>query len=341
MSKTDNVDLIERYIYDVTRRLRPDMREDIGEELRTLIEDMAEEQSVEEILQELGEPAGLARKYRGDKDSLISGEYYDMYWLIMKIVLICAGAGLVVSQIISSVVQVFSDGYEALTHYREYLEAGLGFSIIVGALLEIFAIITIVFILLEKYKVKINQEGMAWSIEKLPEIPAEESIIKKTSMIVEIVFSVLFAVLYVAVPHLMGAWIMPAGENAGIRTIPIFNLVIWYQVLPLLLLTTALGILNSIVKLVQGCYNITVMIVTVVCNTVSFILSVIVFKGYSVWNPDFGPALEKVMQATIQSEGDWQVYWNTPMVSNVVLLILAAIFILDTGVIAYRTIKNR
>ncbi len=341
MSRTDNQDLIERYVYDVTRRLPEGMRKDIGEELRTLIEDMAEEQDVEAILKELGSPARLARKYRGDKDSLISGEYYDLYWMIVKITLICTGAGLVISQIVSGVVKAFTNRYDAAAIYNEYLEAGLGVTTIFGILLQLFAVITIIFILLEKYKVKIEYDGMGWTPQDLPEIPAKEMIIKKSSMIVDIVFSVLFAVLYVSAPHLMGVWVTAAGKNNVIQTIPIFNLVIWYQVLPLLLVATVLGILKSIVKLVQGCYNITVMIATAVCNIISFVLSAVVLKGYPIWNPDFKASLEEVLQTAIKTDGELRIYWDTSAISNVILIILAFSFILETGIAAYKALKNR
>lgn len=45
-------EMIERYIFEVTRRVPQDMREEIGLELRTLIDDMCteEQSSVEEVL---------------------------------------------------------------------------------------------------------------------------------------------------------------------------------------------------------------------------------------------------------------------------------------------------
>lgn len=56
-------EMIERYIFEVTRRVPQDMREEIGLELRTLIDDMCteEQSSVEEVLQKLGSPAELTK----------------------------------------------------------------------------------------------------------------------------------------------------------------------------------------------------------------------------------------------------------------------------------------
>ena len=105
--------LIERYLYDVVRRLPEKQRKDIEEELRTLIEDMLEErpgdggaEEVEAVLSELGDPAKLAMKYRGEEAHLIGGEYYPIYCQILKLVLICVGVGVAISAVVHWIVQL-------------------------------------------------------------------------------------------------------------------------------------------------------------------------------------------------------------------------------------------
>ena len=105
--------LIERYLYDVVRRLPEKQRKDIEEELRTLIEDMLEErkgdggaEEVEAVLSELGDPAKLAMKYRGEEAHLIGGEYYPIYCQILKLVLICVGVGVTISAVVHWIVQL-------------------------------------------------------------------------------------------------------------------------------------------------------------------------------------------------------------------------------------------
>ena len=62
MSEMTMREMIERYVYDVVRRLPQSQREDISRELRTLIDDMMEEradngrteqENAEEVLKEL------------------------------------------------------------------------------------------------------------------------------------------------------------------------------------------------------------------------------------------------------------------------------------------------
>ena len=102
-------DIIDRYIYDVVRRLPPNQRQDIERELRSLIEDMLESgpenRNVEDVLKELGNPLDLARQYRGDSQYLIGPENFDSYTFVLKIVLICC----LVSAVVSGIVQSVSD----------------------------------------------------------------------------------------------------------------------------------------------------------------------------------------------------------------------------------------
>ncbi|MBQ9123009.1 MAG: hypothetical protein IJY10_05890 [Lachnospiraceae bacterium] len=114
-------ELIERYVYDVVRRLPEKQRQDIKEELITLIEDMLEErldngrsekENIEAVLRELGSPATLADKYRGDSGCLISGEYYSVYIQVLKIVIICVAVGMLIAACFSFFVKSIEPGMQ-------------------------------------------------------------------------------------------------------------------------------------------------------------------------------------------------------------------------------------
>lgn len=77
-----NNDLIERYIYAVTKYLPRKNKDDIKEELTGLISDMLDERcgdlpptekDVRVVLAELGNPTDLAAKYSPDKDGSLIG----------------------------------------------------------------------------------------------------------------------------------------------------------------------------------------------------------------------------------------------------------------------------
>ena len=89
-------DLIERYLYAVTKRMNPKIREDVKNELSCLIEDMLmercgdvvpTEKDIRVVLTELGTPQELYIKYSGDGDKCLIGQpYYSTYLFVMKIV---------------------------------------------------------------------------------------------------------------------------------------------------------------------------------------------------------------------------------------------------------------
>ena len=73
-------ELMERYIYQVVRRLPREQRREVSLELQELISDMADVAgSMEEALEKLGNPAEFAKKYQDDTHHLIGPEYYDTY----------------------------------------------------------------------------------------------------------------------------------------------------------------------------------------------------------------------------------------------------------------------
>ena len=104
-------DLIERYLYAITRRLPAKQRADVAEELRTLISDMLDERcgnlpptakDVRVVLTELGTPGEVVRKYTADEDACLIGQpYYAQYLYVLKIVLACVAGGMLVAGALS------------------------------------------------------------------------------------------------------------------------------------------------------------------------------------------------------------------------------------------------
>lgn len=84
--------IIERYIYAVTKRLPEKMREEVKEELTANINDMLPknptEEQIDKVLHQLGHPRVLAKNYRGEDRYLISPLYFDDYIQTLKIVAI-------------------------------------------------------------------------------------------------------------------------------------------------------------------------------------------------------------------------------------------------------------
>ena len=104
-------DIIERYIYAVTKSMSYKIRKDVSNEIRTLIDDIIKERfsnssyeikDIKNILIEIGNPYELAYKYDTDYNKCLIGyPYYIYYKLILKIVLSSTLLGVIVSSIIN------------------------------------------------------------------------------------------------------------------------------------------------------------------------------------------------------------------------------------------------
>lgn len=341
-------ELVERYVYDVTRRINEKQRKDIGEELRSLIEDMilekladAEEnievagkpddEIVREVLTQMGDPAKLARKYRGEEEHLIGGEYFNMYWLVLKIVLICTTVGYVISGIVAAFVgAVETDGttriiLDEIAHYMD----------LPGVLISAFGSVTLIFALMERAKVKLG-DTIKWNIEKLPLVPGRKNEIKRSDCIVDIVFDVLFISVFAFAPTVLGLWIV---ENEQTICIPIFNIEIWSTLLPIFIISFLAGIVKEVVKLLEGCYNRIVLITSLATSAVSAVCTILLFKGFALWNPNFVIQLKEVYDVKAFSTGDIVIYFGDARMNTIFMTVVLLGIGIDVIVTVCKTIR--
>jgi hypothetical protein len=278
-------DLIERYIYAVTRHLPLKMRSDVEKELDGLISDMLEERcgdilpsekDIRVVLTELGTPGELAAKYSGtENQSLISGIYFLIYKRVLKIVLPIAAVGIA----FAGVLALFLEWEPAPNPYLLFGQViGQIFGGIIGGAIQAFAIITIIFVILERKKVVFNDGDM---FSHLPPIPQKNARIKPHEPIISMIWSVFAAVLFLGFPQIMGMWL------EGVGWVPIFITSVIRSFWPLIVLWAVLGITREAVKLIEGQYTKRLVIVAVITDILTMISSAIVFLNTTIMNPDF------------------------------------------------------
>jgi len=206
-------DLMERYIYEVIRRVPGKHKEDIRMELRELIEDMyeAEGADMENVLSKLGDPAEFAKKYREEGNYVIGPEYYDNYIWVLKIVLICVAASSVVSFIVS--IFTSSSGIDIIFDFN-----------LLAGVISAFGMVTLVFAVLERQKVKVDlKDAKAWSAgalsgetitnkkiwspSQMAPVPDKKGLISRGETIVGIVFIAVFGAMLIFTPQLFGAYV--------------------------------------------------------------------------------------------------------------------------------------
>lgn len=270
--------IIDRYLYDVSRRLPENMRADVERELRSNIEDMLSEHpsdaEVEKILKELGNPSKLAVQYNPRPRYLISPELFDDYLMVLKIVAIVLGALLAALAIFKI---IFGDigSADVVSTIAAVIASFVG-----GAwsgIIQAFFWVTIAFFCIEYFgKNKIDKE---WTPKNLPEIPKNSKvIIKRSDTIANAVFSVLFSTLFlvgtIRQPQLI-AW-YEAGEPAA----PLFNEHIILQFLPLFVFMMAFTLLIATVKLVRGRWSVMIAILQSLYSIFSAVIGI-----SFIWKP--------------------------------------------------------
>lgn len=278
-----NNTLIERYIYAVTKQLPGSMKKDIEQELRGLISDMLDERcgglepsetDVKVVLTELGTPSELAAKYdpRGER-SLISPKYYRTYIRVMPIVLLAAGFGVLLGGIIGIIAGEITGTWPQL--FAELL------SMIYNTLLSAFAIITIVFAILDWKKVDIHSED---DLSKLPAIPTKKEKISRSDCIVGIVINIILLSFFLFAPQFMGGYVgVYTSGNASTTIVPFFDVEAVKSVWWLFVISFGADIVSNIYKLVVGRWNGKTAIFNAVCNVVTVVASAIILLGRNIF----------------------------------------------------------
>lgn len=351
-------ELIDRYIYQVVRRLPRDQRGEVSLELQELISDMLEAGgSAEDVLSKLGDPAKFAEKYQDRSHCLIGPEYYDNYVWLLRIVLTCVTA----TVFVVSVIQGIRDGIvlaDGETAGAAIMAAGTGiangFTGIFIAGLSAFGGVTLAFAVMERRKIRFEMKKeknwtvsdlgdnftgkqKVWTPGNLSPIPHKKAMISRGDSIVGIVFIMIFGVLLIFAPQFFGA-VFPDGEV--VRMIPVFNLDQWDIILPLFILSLAIGLADEVLHLVVGHYCRLVMISSIVTGGLQMILLFLLLKAFPLWNPGFATELELYLGGQ-DGTGLNEIItrWNGDFVSNCFLAFGLMITLLEVGSTVYRTLR--
>ena len=320
-------DLIERYIYAVTKQLPKKQREDVAQELRGLIDDMLNERcgeitptekDIRIVLTELGTPQELSAQYDEDaKKCLIGHPYYSTYKFVLKIVLFAAAVGITIANLMLQLVEP-QEWFSAITGWLEMLY---------NTLLATFAIVTLLFAFFYRKGVQITEP---FNFDKLPPVPKRTKELSKRECIAGMVFIVIFVVVFLAVPQIMGFHI----DRNGLR-IPMFNVSALRETWYIIILFAICGMIRESVKLLEGRYNKPVLIVAAVTNAISAILSIWWLTGFKLIHPEFLANVATLFEGedafVINLFSNFQLYF---------LIIMLFALILDSVEVAIKTLRK-
>lgn len=341
-------DMIERYIYEVTKRVPQDSREEIRMELEALIEDMCQEdRTVEDVLQDLGSPAEFARRYKDGQDYLIGPEYYDHYIWLNKIALIA----ITISSVVSAIIQGVTNAKNVVSFFVEFSTEFL--TVFFSSVLAMIGSVTIIFVILERQKVKVDfMPKTNWSVDKLsenvtnvkswtpqflPPIPDKRAVISRGDCIFTIIFTVVMMVLLVFEPQVFSAFHYDNGEVVQVANI--FNLAEWENIAPVFAGCLLICLIDEVIRLVIGYYCKLVMVSSIISNAIQIVCTVFLLYICPIWNPEFVERFKEMFKVTELSKKDILVYWGTPGFSHVMFAFICVIVFIEVGCTIYKTLK--
>lgn len=304
-------EMIERYIYDVTRRLPENERGEIKRELEASITDMLPDnpsrQDITAVLTKLGSPRILAEQYRQKPQYLISPAMFDNYISVLKAVtaivaVVCGCIGVVLALSSGSIVQVISSGIAMA--FEGALQTALW--------------ITVGFVIAEKCGYK--QE---WKLEDLPQLPTGIKI-SRSSSIAGMIMSVFLPVLFIAMIireesffiFVRGADIITPLSQAALE-----------RFIPYLVMLGVLGFIVNGFRLYWAKWNIPLCVINAIYNVV---WAGVVISALN-W-PDLISTEFLEYMSTIAGEADILRYIGIGALITSVVIIVIAIIEIATGI---------
>lgn len=326
--------LIDRYLYDVSRRLPEDIQSDVERELRTNIEDMLSDNpsddEIEKILTELGKPSILAGKYRPNPRYLISPNIFDEYISVLKIVAV-ALASLLAALSIFQILIEYSGNVGSIE-----IIASLIAGIITGALTGLFQAffwVTFAFACVEFFSSK--KEGKPWSPKTLPEVPAKPSAkIPRTETISGLIFKILFSILF-----LIGTLRQPpiiAWYEVGKPLVPVFDVDIILNFLPLFILLIIFAFIIAIIKLIKGRWMIGLTISHIIYKILDALITIVFINSAHVFTDAFVDNLAETFHVSQMAMTN---YIDKSLTVLNVLIVIGLLS--DIGTVIYKTFKRK
>lgn len=281
-----NNDLIERYIYAVTRHLPRKQREDVSQELRTLIDDMLmercgetapTEKDVRIVLIELGSPQELYAKYDDSAEKCLIGQpYYSTYLYVMKVVVIAVTIGMAFANLILQMIEG-QGWFEAVTGWL---------AMTYNSLLAAFAIVTLLFAFFYHKGIRISEP---FNFDDLPPVPKKSQEVSRWENIAGIVFCLLFAIIFLLAPEVLCVFI----EGTPVSLFEITTIrETWFIIVAF----TACGIIREAVQLTEGRYNKKVMTTALITNGISAVLCAWWLLGFDLINQTFLTNMETICE---------------------------------------------
>jgi len=321
--------LIERYVYDVTRCLPETERAEVEKELKANIFDMLPEEpdeaAVRDVLTQLGAPRTLAEQYRQKPRYLISPAYYDEYVRVLKWVLPLVG-------VVVMAVGMLIAGFDAMKDEAVTVVGAIagilakGVEMGISAALQALFWTTLGFVIAERSGAREDKNGKpCWSVDDLPEISVNEKAkIPLSDGIAELVVTVVFSVLAIlycrnALPFAF------AITGGGLQVYTIFSEAFLAACIPAIAVTAFLAILKAAAKIKDRRWSVPVCVTAVLQQLVSMGLSIYLMTRPDLFSEEFSAFMGTLNMGALSG-----VPWIGPNGWHPILIVLVVLTIIGS-----------
>jgi hypothetical protein len=189
------MNLIDRYIYQVGRRLPKRQRADVEAELSSLFQDTIDDRyqgepsqdEVVALLKEFGSPDQVAASYRPSAQYLIGPQLYPTFKIVIGAVLLALTIGLLVANVIGGLF-----GPLETNDILEQILRGVGGYF--QAILSAFGSVVLVFAILQRFEVNLEEHEAEWDPLDLPDVK-DYDVVGRGETVAGIAFGVVFLIM--------------------------------------------------------------------------------------------------------------------------------------------------
>ena len=299
--------LINVYVQEVTRRLPEKMREDIAMELHSTIEDMLPENSseadVKQVLEKLGNPATLAAEYKDQPMHLIGPKFYDTYITILKMVLGIASIVVLVLFFIDKIGSI--QGNEISLLINGSILLGEAIWVLLGTVIQVFAWVTIVFVILDRTispsaHEPLTLSGDLWTpndLESITYIPPQKAI-SMSEVLFGLSWTIIWALLYFNASHLIAVYESQADQVGLQFKLPIFNQEMLIAYWPFVVLLIILEVLLTLYKVRIRQWTTKLAVSNAITNFVGIGLFILIASNPNLMNLEFSTYLSTILDTS-------------------------------------------
>lgn len=282
-----NMEMLDRYVYDVGRRLPAKQREDIEKELKSLLMDNIEaktagreptQDDVAAVIKEFGEPADVAARYSGER-YVVGPKLYSAYRFVLLLALGAVALALFISVFTIPLVQpgsVRSVGGLLLQYLGTLIPTVWG----------TIGIVTLIFWGIERGITssagKLPDKIAAWDPRQLPPVPKNKHPWKPADSIAAIVFTVIALIVFNAYPNLIAVYSHDASGQW--QRVPVLSQAALAAFLPLWNIGWALALAMHTVVLAQGRWRLGTNLANIAVQIYSIAVVAVMMAGPALLN---------------------------------------------------------